>query len=114
MFRLITDGGWAVFLYTGLYSFVIGKSRNHIELAGESRLHIHPSTNLNIRKSKILVENGTIRVGIAPFYGSECGAALSGSVTNSCARLFAENYTCTELPICLGTGGMMPQALRSL
>lgn len=75
IFKLITDGGWAVFPYTRLYSFVICKSRKHIELAGESRLHIHPSTNLIMRKSKILVENGTLRVGIPRFYKGEYDAA---------------------------------------
>jgi acetyltransferase-like isoleucine patch superfamily enzyme len=64
----MTDGGWAVSPYARLYSLVLCKFRKDVEFIGGSRLYIHPSTNLVMRKSRIIIENGTLRLGIPNFY----------------------------------------------
>lgn len=68
VFGLMTDGGWAVSPYTRLHSLVLCKLRKDVEFIGKSRLYIHPSTNLIMRKSRILIENGTLRLGIPHSY----------------------------------------------
>jgi acetyltransferase-like isoleucine patch superfamily enzyme len=67
--RLMSDGAWAVSPYTRLYSFVLCKLRKDVELVGKSRLYIHPSTRLHMRGSKIIIDNGTLRIGITHLYG---------------------------------------------
>lgn len=65
LFKLMNDGGWAVSPYTRVYSLLLCKLRKDIELVGKSRLYSHPSTKLNMQASRIIVENGTLRLGIS-------------------------------------------------
>jgi len=66
--RLLNDGGWAVSPYTRVYSLLVCKLRDDVELVGKSRLYVHPSSRLYMRGSKIIVENGTLRLGISHLY----------------------------------------------
>ena len=69
--ELTADDQWVAFPQTRLYSFLLCELRRDIELAGGSRLYVHPLTSLVMRKSRIVVEDGTLRLGILNRYSAE-------------------------------------------
>ena len=57
----------------------VALSRN-IVLVGKSKLHMHPATHLLMKKSKIIIEDGTLKVGIA--YGKYGGSGIDPNRDN--------------------------------
>ncbi len=66
--------------YTELYYWLYIKLffGDQIDLVGKARVRIHPSTQLYLRDSKVIVENGVLSVGYhyLPLYRRECGGLL--------------------------------------